>query len=423
MDVSVPAGQRGTLKNGILLALVYLMVFQSPLEGISSIFKLIDELVALAGLCMLIWEAISYGRLRMKHYVLTIFACLLLFTLAGLAGNVLYQYQPWNLVLKDLFINLKFFFSLVTGYEVTKLFLTQSGIRQINVHLCVITVLLFALVCLEQVYPLFGEREIRYGMRSAQIFFLHSTYMAGALAFIITALTVFYRRQNLPFIGLALVMLMLTLRSKALASAAVYVLLFVFIILLQGKLKLWHLCALGVGAVIVGWGQISYYFIELGGASARSIMTSTSFQVLQDHFPFGTGFGTYGSSAAAENYSAVYELYGFDEIYELASWNPNAFLSDTFWPIILGQGGFIGTIAFVVLLCLLFYHVFSLKRINRYCFLAGMFLLLYLLISSIAEPSFHNAIAIPLAVILGGLIRVAEHYRYPDGCPSTSIMF
>lgn len=418
----LPDGVWDSVHNYILVALIYLLALQSPLEGISGIFKYIDEFVAVAGLLCWGISSIHHGRFRIKHYVFAAVIPLTVFLLAGFAGNILYRYQPWSFVLKDLFTNFKFFMALLTGYALMPKCMNKAAMRHIGIHLRLITALLFAVFCIERVSPVFGETEVRYGLRSAQMFYYHATYLAGSMAFLITAMTVFYDKRNLPFIGMTLLMLMFTLRSKAIVSAMVYVMLFMFLIVIKGKLKLWHFAVLGAAALVIGWEQISFYFIDLGGASGRSIMTSTSFQIMKDYFPIGTGFGTYGSAAAAENYSPVYMLYGFNDIHELASWNPMAFLNDTFWPIIIGQTGLIGTFAYLVLLVLVLTKVIPLARINRYCFLGGLFILVYLLISSTAEPAFNNAVAIPLAVILGGLIRFMEQNKYPNGCKATHIV-
>ena len=418
----LPRGERGTLDNCILVVLIYLLALQSPLEKVSGVFKYIDELAAVGGIGCWLVSSIKYGRFRLKHYVLATVLGLLLFLASGLAGNVLYGYQPWNAVLTDLFTNLKFFMALMLGYALMPKCQDRMSIHYIGTHLRLIMVLVFAAFCVERVTPVFGMTQVRYGLRTAQMFYTHSTYLAGSMAFLVAAMTVFYEKKNLPYIGIGLLIMMFTLRSKAIVSAMVYVMLYMFLVVIKGKLKLWHIGILGVAALVVGWEQISFYFIELGGGSARSVMTATSFQIMGDYFPIGTGFGTYGSSAAADNYSPVYVLYGFDEIYELASWNPDAFLGDTFWPIIVGQTGFIGTVGYVSAMGILFHKVFWLRKVSKYQFVAGLFAILYLLISSTAEPAFNNSVAIPLAVLLGGLIRVAQRDRYPDGCPSTRLV-
>lgn len=77
-----------------------------------------------------------------------------------------------------------------------------------------------------------------------------------------------------------------------------------------------------------------------------------SVAVARDEFPFGAGLGRYGSHLSREQYSPVYERYGMDRVSGLALDRPIA-ITDTFWPMILGETGVIGlaaALAFVTIL-------------------------------------------------------------------------
>ena len=407
--------------NWVVIVMVYLLAFQSPLERISSVFKYIDEAVAVAGMAYWGLMSLKQGRFRIKHNVVTICVPLLVFVFVGLLGNVIYQYQPLKWVLIDLLTNLKFFMALVTGYLLFARCGKEEVSGRIAMHLRIMTMLVFIAFVVERITPVFGETQVRYGLRSAQMFYVHPTYLAGSMAFLVTAMTVFYEKKNVPFIAGALLIMMFTLRSKAMAVAVIYVVLFLLLVVFKLKLKWWHMAILAVVAALVGGPLFYYYYVELGDASGRAIMTKTSFQVMSDYFPIGTGFGTYGSNAAAENYSPVYVMYGFNEVGDLASWNPLAYLNDTFWPIIIGQTGAIGTVAYLVVLVLVLSKVIYLEKINTYHFLAGVYIVVYMIVSSTSEPAFNNAISIPLAVLFGMLIHEVEQHKYPDGCRHTDI--
>lgn len=80
------------------------------------------------------------------------------------------------------------------------------------------------------------------------------------------------------------------------------------------------------------------------------MLTIKAFEIARDYFPIGVGFASYASHTAAIAYSPVYYLYGVNSIWELSPNNPHAFLDDTFWPIIVAQSGFIGTICYLIFL-------------------------------------------------------------------------
>lgn len=419
-------------KTVVFLALVYLLIFQRPLETVWPGFSYIDEAVALLGVVSAFDQIVIKRKSCLPKYMLLAYAFLAVFFISGLLGNILFQYQPWKWVIVDIYTNFKFFFAILTGY----LFFFDLSWEKLKktaaFHGKLITGFLFAFFLLDRVFQLYPG-EIRHGIRSARLFFIHSTYFAGAVAFLLCFMTIFYDKKTWPFLVMGVIMIVFTLRSKAMASAALFCVIFVLIIVLKLKVKLWHLTLLGGFAVLLGWPQIEYYFIALSGSSARSVMLITSFLIMKDYFPIGTGFGTYASSAAEKCYSPVYLKYGFNDNMELRNINDwentyrliekigeeinkpkyinGVFLNDTFWPIIFGQSGVIGTVAYVGALLIFFKKCFEAQKVNRYCFAAMMYLWAHLIISSIAEPAFNNAMAIPFAMMMGIVWGVTERYN------------
>ena len=100
----------------VFAAMLWLMVFQSPLEEIWKPFSYIDESVALIGAVLAVYEATVVQKFRFTKNQLYIGIALSIFVLAGLTGNLIYRYQPWKSVIIDLYTNLKFFFAIGTGY-------------------------------------------------------------------------------------------------------------------------------------------------------------------------------------------------------------------------------------------------------------------------------------------------------------------
>src|SRR6185436_21024610 len=88
---------------------------------------------------------------------------------------------------------------------------------------------------------------------------------------------------------------------------------------------------------------------EYGGdnpyENARSALYHTSILIARDHFPLGTGLATFGSHASKLFYSRVYSDYGISEVYGLSPRDSN-FITDTFWPMVAGEGGVICLLAY-----------------------------------------------------------------------------
>lgn len=418
----------GKVSALLLTVMIWLLTFQSPLETVWAPLAYIDELAALIGAVWGAYEIVVVQRCRATKEQLWVGVPLLVFVIAGLTGNLFYRYQPMKAAIVDLYTNLKFFFAIGTGYFLFRGADWEELKKTALLSARCITLVLFVIFLADRVFQ-FWPGEVRYGLSSAKLFFQHPTYFAGAMAFLIVLLTVFFEKRNLPYLGMALVMMAFTMRSKAFASVAAYVVLFVLFAVLQWKLKWQYVLIGGLACAAIAWPQIRFYFVDLAGASARSVMLLTSFVIMKDYFPIGTGFGTYASAEAAKNYSPVYVKYGFNNYWELRdirdventlrlirenSWlteqyqqNPDVvinwtpFFSDAFWPIIFGQTGVLGTLAYVLALGVIVKRCLKVVNFDRYAYVGALFVFAYLLISSMAEPAFHNSVAIPLALTMG----------------------
>ena len=97
------------------------------------------------------------------------------------------------------------------------------------------------------------------------------------------------------------------------------------------------------------------YFNDVGAEShVRLGMYLASFNIAIDNFPFGSGMGSFGSTASIYNfYSPVYFEYGIDKIGsnapEFINSDVGHTLLDTFWPHILAELGFFGFLLFSLL--------------------------------------------------------------------------
>lgn len=394
-------------KEWVLCILFYLLLFQNPLGDTISIFMYTDECIGILGVLLFAYRVLDSGKFVLRKQNSQIMIALFVFLLTGLLGNYLYKYQPTSAVLEDVYVNFKFYFSILTGYELYRLcrperckcvFLTQARFA---------TMVLFLLVVADLLFHVFESPEIRYGIRVVQLSFGHPTYLAGAAIFLVAVLTLFYEKKNEPYLLMAIAVTFFTLRGKAIASVGAYFLIYIYILKQHKKFHIWHLLIIGAVAVTIAWDQIAFYYIELEGESARSALTQMSFVIAKDYFPIGTGFGTYASNVAAEHYSPVYYMYGLSSVHGLTE-SRMVFGSDTFWPIIIGQTGVIGTICYVFILFTMFRRVLAVRSINLHAYTSGIFMFAYLMISSTSEPTFCNSVSIPLALLIGFILAIEE---------------
>lgn len=110
------------------------------------------------------------------------------------------------------------------------------------------------------------------------------------------------------------------------------------------------LAALGAVVIFFTWTKFNAYYVEGfqedAQAMARPATYETGMQIMfHDYIPFGSGLGSFGTAAAAKEYSPLYYTYHLDEIWGLDPTNP-MFLADAFYPT-LAEFGIVGLFFFL----------------------------------------------------------------------------
>jgi hypothetical protein len=150
---------------------------------------------------------------------------------------------------------------------------------------------------------------------------------------------------------------------------------------------------------------------------ARVALYAGSMAVARDEFPLGAGIGRYASHMSREAYSPVYAEYGLDNVYGLRERRPIA-VTDTFWPMILGETGIIGLLATITFFALLARDVWRAAEPRgspavRAFTLGALLVLVEGLVRSLASPAF---VAPPITYFLFGVagLALALTPRDPD---------
>lgn len=101
--------------------------------------------------------------------------------------------------------------------------------------------------------------------------------------------------------------------------------------------------ALAWSTITEALGSALFDYVERGETAARSIMHRDMFDVASSHFPWGAGFGRFGSYMAGQEYSPEYYARGYQYVWGLSEARGNAtFLTDTQWPAVVGETGYFG---------------------------------------------------------------------------------
>lgn len=390
-------------------ALAFQIYFQEEFGGLTSY---IDELATLIVLAAIVIPTVdktrrSGGKMPIVSVGLPILLLVAALVLGLASNNVSAIRDNAYPILVDAFTFCKvpiiFLCSLVAfqnsdagSNAIWKLLIKESHILLVIMLACAVINLISGGNLLDM------GGEIRYGISSFYFIFYHPEVVNLLVIGLMVILLFDNPEGHKKYILAALLVMCATMRWKAIGFAA----LAVYMFLLKGKsgLSLLKFVFALVIVVLVAWGQISTYYDT--DSTARSMLTSDSFDVAVRFAPFGSGFGTFASAVTAdvEYYSPLYYQYGYDTVYGLSPMS-TSYISDTFWPTIIAQLGFIGAACYTASVALLLWQLYKQgKRIGAG--LAISFLVFYLAISSTSA----SALFAPQWVFIGLVVFLSLRF-------------
>lgn len=142
-------------------------------------------------------------------------------------------------------------------------------------------------------------------------------------------------------------------KSKYFGECVVFIALVIFVkskINFTSVSTLLKVAALGCVVIFFTWTKFNAYYVEGfqddAQEMARPLAYETGMKIMfQDYIPFGSGLGSFGTSAAAKEYSPLYYDYKLDMVWGLTPENP-MFLADAFYPT-LAEFGVVGLFFFL----------------------------------------------------------------------------
>jgi len=169
-----------------------------------------------------------------------------------------------------------------------------------------------------------------------------------AAAFVVLS----WRRKSMLAV-LAMVLVTLLVRSTRGSRGRAFALLalaaiFAVTVFAPYALALWN-------STLTEYGSSDPY------GTARSALYYTSMLIARDHFPLGTGLASFASHASKLYYSPVYQEYGLATMYGLSAHDPE-YITDTYWPMVLGEGGVVCLIGYLAFLGILARVAWKLAR-------------------------------------------------------------
>ena len=142
-------------------------------------------------------------------------------------------------------------------------------------------------------------------------------------------------------------------KSKYFGECVVFIALVIFVkskINFASVSTLLKVAALGCVVIFFTWTKFNAYYVEGfqddAQEMARPLTYETGMEIMfKDYIPFGSGLGSFGTAAAAKEYSPLYYDYKLDMVWGLTPENP-MFLADAFYPT-LAEFGIVGLFFFL----------------------------------------------------------------------------
>ncbi|HEX4823516.1 MAG TPA: hypothetical protein VFV19_04360 [Candidatus Polarisedimenticolaceae bacterium] len=364
------------LKRPALILFIAFLVIQDPLlffvggpdSGAGYIIKRLDELFLFL---MAAWILVT-NRTAQRSIGATKLGVCIACTFLAMGVSTVLRGVHWQPSLMDMLLFSKPFLLFALGASVvTERDELRNGLRialPLMLGVVVFAVVFLVAPSLQESY-LGDMRDIdqRLGMNSAQGFFdgpgPYSWFCAATFAVAYAAYLSFGKNRYLYSAITAATFAVLSWRRKSIGGIVAMVLIATLIKAGRDSASRRRAVAVLVLGIVLGISILTpivvslwqYTVHEYGGdpnSIARVALHYTSFLIAKDYFPFGTGFGTFGSYASSVYYSEVYAQYGLTEVWGLTPDHP-AFITDTFWPMVMGQGGIAGLVPYVAFFVIL----------------------------------------------------------------------
>lgn len=212
----------------------------------------------------------------------------------------------------------------------------------------------------------------RYGLNGFKFIFPFS-FQFLAVTLIMLAVIVLNKnaKRKSVYYLMASVSLVMATKSSPLIFAALFLVLLVYF-KRRNRLKMGTIVLLGALVLLLGTYQIQTYLLNEN--APRYLFFYYGGVTANHYFPLGSGFATFASDQAARNYSPLYFQYGFNTLFGMTP-EDGSFLSDTFWPMAIGQFGWIGSALYLYIYVriLLSFNRASSMRFDAKAFLYASF--------------------------------------------------
>ncbi|WP_317914159.1 hypothetical protein [Carnobacterium maltaromaticum] len=383
----------------IAISLFFYFLFANALNNSFPKFEklpLFEAVYIAMVIAIFISQTIVKKRLFVGEYIMIgMFILLFLF---GLISNVFLNYQGLKIVALDGVILSKFFVAYFFGRLLYSPEIVNKVMGTLQKCVQLISSVLFVSLVLNLIFSFWPPDGSRFGLPVQYLFFSHATYLTSTAVFCLIFLSLKRGRYDFLFIGMNLIIVITAGRNKGMLFLGIY-LFFILIQFTKKKIPIWSILGMSIFLYSLFKNVISERLLS-SETAARSVLYQNGLFLANKYFPFGTGFGTYASSASIQNYSTVYEELGFGQMYGFSQ-QTTFYLTDSFIAMIMGQFGYIG----LFLMSSIFVCIFLLVKKNNQYENFILLLYIYILLSTVTENFISSTYGVLAFFLIGMLVN------------------
>ncbi len=421
----------------LLSILLILLILQEFLRKFLNIFflKYIDEFVLLIIFLLLITRIKKYRLLQKEVFIFYI--CYIGFIITGIFSSLINKYTilatilQMLLDLKFLFI-FSFFYIFYFKYKTKCLYIScKPKLVEAILHIIIIISLPLSIwaLCSPETYHQIFKYSGDFGLflfdipRASGIFWFTGTL--ASFSAMILGILLLEKQKNFFLIIISFSLLILTFSRQEIFAFIVSLILTknFFQKNISFGIKILNvicfLCLILISLIysfkylVPEWHILNLTDIYFATAP-RVILYLKSFILVRKFFPFGSGLGSYGSAMSVLFNSKIYHSLDFDQY----GWyiNGASVLTDTYWPMILGETGIIGTLLSLISYIILLKFFYKLRKCFYELAIRGFFVILYLLFVSPTAPIFNSTIILFTGFTLIFLLPFHKNTMYKTFC-------
>lgn len=322
------------------------------------VLKYADEFIS-----VIFFLYLLFALLKRKHFTgvtKSSFLILLVILTIGISSNVISRVQTSKVaVVLDVISNFKLLVCFFGVYEYMR---EEDAAKCLNAFLWMARLFLICgtVLAVANLFADFGMRDAaRFGIPSFR--FIYSAPHIYSMA-ILTALLIVIQSDKKwegCYLAMTMIQMVLTTKGTSLVWVAA-VLLIVYYMKFHKRIHITMIIGLVLVGLALGQYQISNYLVR--EIAPRYILIKNGIANALNYFPIGSGFATYGSNMSYVYYSPLYYKYGMSVIFSFVKENITGAATDCYWPMVMGQGGFVSA----VLMLYVYWKVFLLIQMGTF---------------------------------------------------------